>query len=170
LLLGAVVLALLAVGAGLALRATLAAPPVAKTTSFTDATHHFRFQRPALWNVSAEPNGALLTDSDGTSTVRIEVAAPSNSDESATDAANAVATATPGLATAPAQQVAGQAWEQRSGQLTGNDGAVHEIADYITVHDGQVYIIECASPLASFDATNNLVFQPLLASFTFLPE
>ncbi len=166
LLLGAVLLALLAAGAGLALRATLAAPPVGKTALYRDPAHRFSFERPALWTVTTEPGGVLLTDSDGTSAVTISVSAPSG-DETAADAASALATATPGLASGQGQQIGGQGWVQLSGQMTGSDGAVRQVAIYVTVRNGSLYTITCSCPVASFDATNNLVFQPLLASFVF---
>jgi hypothetical protein len=166
LLLGTVALALLAAGAGLALRASLAASPIPKTTVYRDPSHRFSFQRPALWNVTSQPTGVLLTDSDGTSSIQIAIGS-SGGDQTATDAANAIATATPGLAGAPQQQIGGQVWAQVSGQVTGSDGAVRQVAVYVTPHAGALYTITCISPLASFATTNNLVFQPLLASFAF---
>ena len=166
LLLGAVLLAALAVGAGLVVRAVLAGPPVARTTLYRDTRFGYSFQRPALWSTTAQPDGVLLTDSDGASTVRISVSTP-NDNQSAAAAVGAIASATPGLTAAPAAQFAGQTWEQVSGQVTGADGAVHQVVVYATLHDSQLYLVTCSSPLASFDATNNLVFQPLLSSFTF---
>jgi hypothetical protein len=166
LLLGAVVIALVAAGAGLALRATLAAPPIASTSGYT-ARHLFRFDRPALWSVTTTPNGVLLADSGATSTVRITAVAADSSQTAQSEAAD-LATATPGLAPASEQVIGGQTWEQVAGQITGDDGATHQVVDYVTIRAGELYIIECSCPVASYSSTNTLVFQPLLASFTFL--
>jgi hypothetical protein len=166
LLLGAVVVALLAAGAGLALRATLAAPPIASTSVYT-SRHLFRFDRPALWNVTTMPNGVLLTDSGGTSTVRITAVAVSLS-QTAQSEATAIATATPGLASAPERRLGGQTWQQLSGQITGSDGATRQVVEYVTIRNSELYTIECSCPVASYSSTNTLVFEPLLTSFTFL--
>ncbi|HEX6123231.1 MAG TPA: hypothetical protein VFY89_08720 [Ktedonobacterales bacterium] len=166
LLLGAVVVALLAAGAGLALRATLAAPPVASTSVYT-ARNLFRFDRPALWSATPLRNGVLLADSGGTSTVRITAVAVSLS-QTAQSEATAIATATPGLLPAPEVRIGDQTWQQLSGQLTGSDGATRQIVEYVTIRDSELYTIECSCPLSSYTSTNTLVFQPLLASFAFL--
>ncbi|MBF6592303.1 MAG: hypothetical protein IVW57_17460, partial [Ktedonobacterales bacterium] len=135
---------------------------------YTDSAHRFRFVRPALWTLTPEADGALLTDSNGASTIRVTVA-PSAAGETAQTRAAALVTATPALAiTPPERQIADQSWVQLTGQVTGTDGAVRKVADYVTLRGGQVYLIECVSPIASYDATNNLVFQPLFASFAFL--
>jgi hypothetical protein len=159
------VLAVLA-GAAYAVRTLTAAPPVASQTTYHDPQHRFSFQRPALWLVSPNPDGGVtVSDTAGSSTAKIAVLAAS------------AATSAKAYADQRAQQVgigadtprviAGEQWEQRSGTVTGSDGAQRQYVLLVTVHGGQLYSIECASPVASFDGTNTLVFQPLLASFTF---
>jgi hypothetical protein len=73
------------------------------------------------------------------------------------------------LLVAPTQQFAGTSWEARSGVHTDADGVTRQTVLYVTLHDGTLYTIECVSPLASYATTNNLVYQPLLASLTFDP-
>lgn len=164
-------LAVAGIGAGLALRASLAAPPVSKLTTYRDSGHRFALQRPTLWEVSPEPDGVLLTDSATagafTSSVQVGVAPVATSQDAAA-AATALA-AQLGLSdVAPASRtMAGVTWQQRMGQMTGSDGTVREVLLLATVANGQLYTIVCSSPLDSFDATYTLVYQPILASFTF---
>ncbi|HLJ81916.1 MAG TPA: hypothetical protein VKT52_10550, partial [Ktedonobacterales bacterium] len=106
-----------------------------------------------------------LTDTDGTSTATVTVATP-NQGDTAQSRADALATSL-GLTAAPPQTIGGDTWEQRTGQFTGADGAVRQAAVFVTLHDGLLYTIQVTSPVASFSSLNNLVFQPLLASFQF---
>jgi hypothetical protein len=161
-LLGMLLLALLG-GAGYLLRAALAGPPVAHAVVYRDPQQRFHFTRPNLWQLTSASDGVFLTD--GTSRLQLTIATP-QPDEDAAKHADALAAAE-GLSKAAPQTYAGATWEQRTGVVTGNDGVVREVLLLVTLHNGQLYTIECTGPLASFDSTNNLVFQPLLTSFAF---
>lgn len=152
-------------GAAYIVRALTATPPVASASVYRDPQHRFSFQRPALWQVTSSADGVTMTDSSGASTAQVTVAAPL-ADETAQSHARTLA-AQLGLTSAPPQRIAGQQWEQLTGQVTGTDGAVRQMAVYVTLHDGDLYTIRLSSPVASYDSTNNLVFTPLLASFAF---
>ena len=159
-----IVLALLAGGA-YALRAALAGPPVPKTITYRDPNGHFAITVPALWTVTRQASGALLTDSSGANSVTISDA-PAQPGQTAASVADALATHQ-GLQAASPTQIGGDTWEQRSGQVTGQDGATRTIVAYVDVRGGEVYTIQASSPTASYATINNLVYQPLLASFTF---
>lgn len=152
-------------GAAYAVRALTAPAPLSSATLYADPHHRFHFQRPTLWLVTPAADGVTITDSDGASTATVTVATPA-AGETAQALAGTLATQL-GLAGAPAQQIAGQQWEQRAGQVTGADGAVREVVVYVTLHGGDLYTIQVSSPVASYTSTNNLVFEPLLASFAF---
>jgi hypothetical protein len=161
-----VVLVLAAGGGGFYLvRALTAAPPVATQTLYQDPQHRFHFERPTLWAVTTTSDGVTLTDTDGTSTATVTVATP-NPGDTAQSRADALATSL-GLSAAPSQTIGGDTWEQRTGQFTGTDGAVRQTAVFVTLHNGLLYTIQVTSPVANFSSQNNLVFQPLLASFQF---
>lgn len=160
-----VVVLVLAGGAIYAAHALTAGPPVSHQSVYHDPQHRFSFTRPTLWQVTTTSNGALLTDSDGASTAKISVSAPVTGQDAATYA-DSLAQAQD-LASAPPQSIAGEQWEQRTGQVTGTDGAVRQTVILVTLHDGQLYTIEFSSPTASYSGVNNLVYQPLLASFQF---
>jgi hypothetical protein len=157
-------LALLA-GGGYALRAALAGPPVPKTVTYRDPNGHFTVTVPALWTVTRQASGALLTDSSGANSVTISDA-PAQPGQTAASVADALATQQ-GLQAASPTQLGGDTWEQRSGQITGQDGATRTIVVYADVREGEAYTIQVSSPTASYATINNLVYQPLLASFTF---
>src|SRR5579862_3911194 len=71
-LVGAVVL--LFVGAAvIEVRALLAGPPIPKAEVYHDPLRRFSFTRPTLWTVTAQPDGALVTDSSGTDSAQITV-------------------------------------------------------------------------------------------------
>ena len=180
------VVVVLFIGAGaIETRALLASPPIPKTQTYHDAAHRFSFTRPGLWQVNAEPDGALLTDSAGVDSAQIAVLPVPAAAPSATGSATAATpTATPapvvaaadaqaaqlGLgaaATQPPQTFAGAVWQQRAGQVTGGDNVIREVDLLVTIHAGQLYVITLRSPITSFNSTNNLVYQPLLASFSF---
>ena len=163
-LLGMLVLALLG-GGGYLLRAVLAAPPVAHSVVYRDPQQRFQFTRPNLWVLTSAQNSVLLTDSDGTSRLTLTISVPLQG-EDAIKHADTLATAE-GLNSAAPQTYAGETWEQRTGVVTGSDGVVRQELLLVTLHEGQLYTIECAAPIANFNSTNNLVFQPLLTSFTF---
>ncbi|MFI5272925.1 MAG: zinc ribbon domain-containing protein [Ktedonobacterales bacterium] len=169
---GALLVAVAAVaGALYAGRAFNTAPPVTHETIYRDPGGRFHFTRPTLWTVSPAAGGLLLTDSDGASSLSLSIVTPGVAGVAA-DAktyADHLAGQSAGQPLAPLRQrvIAGAAWEQREGQVTGADGAVRETLLLVTVHDGDLYVITCTSPVASFDATNNLVFSPLLDSFAF---
>lgn len=160
-----VVVLVLAGGAIYAAHVLTAGPPVSHQSVYHDPQHRFSFTRPTLWQVTTTSDGALLTDSDGASTAKISVSTPADGQDAA---AYADSLAKPlGLTAGPSQTIAGEQWEQRSGQVTGTDGAVRQTVLLLTLHDGQIYTILFSSPTASYSGVNNLVYQPLLASFQF---
>jgi hypothetical protein len=118
-----------------------------------------------LWEAHPSASGVALNDSDGISTARVTVEATSPG-QSAQAAADARAAAL-GLGPQPQRQFGGASWEQRSGQVTGQDGAVREDVILVTIHDGQLYTIEFTCPISTYDATNARIYQPLLDSFAF---
>ncbi len=152
-------------GGGYALRAALAGPPVPKSVTYHDPKGRFTITVPALWNVTRQASGALLTDSSGANSVTISDT-PAQVGQTAVSAADALA-AQQGLQSAAPVQIGGDSWQQRSGQITGQDGATRMIVAYVDVRDGLVYTILLSSPTASYTTINNLVYQPLLASFIF---
>lgn len=155
-------------GAAYAVRTLNAPASVSSITVYADPQQRFSFHRPTLWLVTPSPDGVLMTDSDGASTAKVTVTTPA-ANETAQIHAQSLA-AQLGLSDATPQvpqQIAGQQWEQRSGQVTGSDGAVRQMVVYVTLHSGLLYTIQLSSPVASYSSTNNLVFQPLLASFSF---
>jgi hypothetical protein len=158
------VIALLAGGA-YALRATLAGPPVPQSVTYHDPNGRFTVTVPALWTVTRQASGALLTDSSGANSVTIS-AAPAQPGQTASSVANALA-ASQGLKPAAPVAISGDSWQQRSAQVTGQDGATRVIVVYADVRAGVVYTIQLSSPTASYNTINNLVYQPLLASFSF---
>jgi hypothetical protein len=164
-LLATVLIVLACTGSALGIRALLAAPPVPKQTLYQDPQHRFSFERPTLWVIKSAPDGVLVSDSSGTSSLRVAVT-PAGDGDTAPSYADMLASQQ-GLAAAPAAQFASVTWEQRSGQATGRDGVVRAATIYVTLRGGQVYIITLSCPLATFESTNTLIFQPLLASFQF---
>ncbi|HEX8996204.1 MAG TPA: hypothetical protein VF812_09250 [Ktedonobacterales bacterium] len=165
-LVGALVLiAALSVGGYFTARALLASKPVPTTTTFHDAQGHFSFTEPALWTVTPRADGALLADSNGANTVTITVAS-AQTGQTALAVADAQAKQQ-GLQAAPEMSIAGDQWEQRAGQVTGVDGATRVVTLYVDIHAGELYTIETSSPTSVSDSINTLVYQPLLASFTF---
>jgi hypothetical protein len=163
-LLAAVTLVVVGVGVW-GVRALTAGPPVPNQVVYQDPAHHFRLSRPGLWSATPEANGVLLADSSGASSVHVTVRAQI-SGETAQAAADAIA-AERNLKAADPLTFANASWEQRVGQLTGRDGAVRQVTMDVTVHGGYVYVVELASPLATYSSVDILVFQPTLASFQF---
>lgn len=155
----------LLVGGGYALRAALAGPPVPKSVTYRDPDGRFTVTVPALWTATHQTSGVLLTDSSGANSVTISDT-PAQTGQTATSVADALATQQ-GLEVAMAAQIGGDTWEQRSGRVTGQDGATRMNVAYVDVRDGEVYTIQLSSPTASYTTINNLVYQPLLTSFTF---
>ncbi len=152
-------------GAAMGVRALLAGPPVPHQAIYQDPQHRFRFQRPALWTATPSPDGVLLSDSAGTSTLRITVSTPAGG-ETAQSHADAIANAR-NLTIAAPENVAGADWQVAVGEVTGRDGVVREVRVYVTAHSGRLYVIELSSPISSFNSIDNLVYQPLLDSFAF---
>ena len=171
----AAALALAALGGALyARRGAPTAPPVAQQTTYADPSGRFHFLRPALWSATPTADGVALTDSGGTSSVTIAVLTPGTTGIPAGISAAAYADqlarqqgGTPPLGPLAARQIAGASWEQREGRVTGPDGAVRETLLLVALHAGDLYVVTCTSPVASFGATQNLVFDPLLGSFVF---
>lgn len=160
-----VVVAALVTGGVIEARALLATPPIPTTTTYHDPQQRFSFAEPALWTVTPRANGALLADSTGASTLTITVA-PAPATQTASAIADTLA-AQQGLQSAPAVTIAGDQWEQRSGSVTGADGATRIITLYVDIHGSSLYTIETSSPTSVASSINTLVYQPLLASFAF---
>ncbi|GEM_PF-899559 len=155
-------------------RGLLAGPPIPKAQVYHDPQGRFSFTRPTLWTVTPESDGALLTDSSGTDSAQISVAPaptaiPGKKTTPDAQAADGLAAqlGLPAQATQPPQTIAGAIWQQREGQVIGSDGTAREIDLLVTIHNGLLYSIEFSSPTSSFESINNLVYQPLLASFSF---
>jgi hypothetical protein len=165
--LGAALLILLAAGGGFYLvRGLTAGPPVSSQSTYRDPQYHFSFREPTLWTTLPTANGVELSDSDGTSTAVIEVVQISTP-QTASDYAEKLATEE-GLGTAPKQFIGGVVWEQRSGLVTDlTDGVVHKVVLFVTVHNGLIFTITFSCPIASYMQISVMVYQPLLASFTF---
>jgi hypothetical protein len=163
----AVLLILLAAGGGFYLvRGLTAGPPVSSQSTYRDQQYQFSFRQPTLWTTLQTSNGVELSDSDGTSTAAVEVV-PLGTPQTASDYADKVASQM-GLGPAPAQFIGGVAWEQRSGLVTDlTDGVVHKVVLFVTVHNGLIFTITFSSPIASYMQISLMVYQPLLASFTF---
>lgn len=162
----AVVLLAALAGGGYALRAALAGPPVPKSVSYRDADGRYTLTVPALWTATRQADGALLTDSSGANTVTISVA-PAQAGQTAASVADTSAKQL-GLQAAAPDQIGGDTWEQRAGQVTGQDGATRQMVVFVDLRAGEVYTIQLSSPTASYATVNNLVYQPLLSSFAFL--
>lgn len=160
-----VVVLALAGSAIYAAHALTAGPPIAHQSVYHDPQHRFSFTRPTLWQVTTTADGAQLTDSSGASTATISVTTPADG-QGAAAYADSLAKSQ-GLTPGAPRAIAGEQWEQRSGEVTGTDGAVRQIALLVTLRDGQLYTITLSSPTASFSGVNNLVYEPLLASFQF---
>lgn len=160
-----VVVAGLVTGGAIELRALLAPPPVPKTITYHDPEGRFSFAEPALWSVTPRTNGALLADSSGANTLTITVDA-TQADQTASTVADELATRL-GLQAAPAVSIGGAQWEQRTGSVIGSDGATRILTVYVDIHASAVYTIQTSSPSSVADSENTLVYQPLLASFTF---
>ena len=160
-----VVILALAVGGALGVRALLAPPPVSRTTVYHDPQRRFSFAEPSLWTVTPQANGALLTDSTGANSFTITVA-PAQPGQTASALADTLATQQ-GLQSAPTAIIGGDSWEQRSGSVTGSDGATRIVTVYVDIHAGAAYTIQTSSPTSVASSINTLAYQPLLASFTF---
>jgi hypothetical protein len=164
LVVGLLIVALIVGGAFVA-RALLAPPPIPRTITYHDQQQRFSFAEPALWTVTPRSDGVLLADSSGANTLTITVA-PDSTGQAADAVANTLA-AQQGLQSAPAIAIAGDQWEQRTGAVTGADGATRVVTVYVDVHAGFLYTIQTSSPTSVGASINTLVYQPLLASFTF---
>jgi hypothetical protein len=132
---------------------------------YRDPAHRFTFTQPALWQTTTTIDGVRLTDSTGTSTVQITISAPEAGDAAAVRFAS-LANSLSLRALAPLV-VAGATWQERSGQVSSANGVTYDTIILGTWYGPQFYTIEFSSPVTSFDATNSLVFQPLLSSFAF---
>src|SRR5579884_3666691 len=63
-------------GTYVGVKALLAGNNVPQSTTYQDPQHRFRFLRPTLWTVTPLPDGVLVTDTDGTSSLQVTIAAP----------------------------------------------------------------------------------------------
>ncbi|HEX8981922.1 MAG TPA: hypothetical protein VF792_04060 [Ktedonobacterales bacterium] len=152
-------------GVGFGVRAFFAPAPVPTTTTYHDPQRRFSFTEPSLWTVTTQATGALIADSNGANTVTITVATPP-SGKTASQVADSLATQQQ-LESATPVSIAGDEWEQRTGSVTGLDGATRVVTLYVDVHAGELYTIETSSPTSVANSINTVVYQPLLASFAF---
>jgi hypothetical protein len=160
-----VLIVLASVGVAQGIRAIVAAPPVSHVSVYHDPQHRFHFDRPTLWTPTSTGNGVLLTDSGGVDTVTVSISKPGQG-ESASDRADSLASAK-GLSGAPTRTFVGTDWQQRAAQVIGADGAVRQDVVLVALHGGSFYVIELSSPIANYASMDNLVYEPLLASFQF---
>src|SRR5262249_59649902 len=110
-------------GGAYVVRALPAGPPVARQSLYHDSQPRFSFQRPALWIVTANADGGVtVSDTGGSSTVKIGAITPTAPTDAKGYADQRAAEL--GLAADSPRSFAGEQWEQRSGQVTGSDGAV----------------------------------------------
>jgi hypothetical protein len=159
-------LSLVAFLAGLVVLSYRLIPPAFPAQAvYRDPAHHFHFAQPALWQATPTLDGVRLTDSTGTSTVLITIGQPVAGVNVAPYADSLDESL--GIGPAAPVDVNGVTWEASVGQVTDAGGATHLVAAYLTVQQGLLYIVEFSSPAHTFDATNTLVFQPLLRSFAF---
>jgi len=166
LIIGALVaLIALATGGFFVARGLLAPKPVAQTTIYHDAQRRFSFAQPSLWTVTPNTSGALLSDSSGANTVTI-IVAPAPATHSVSVIADTLAKQQ-GLHSASTTTIGGEQWQQFTGSVTGQDGATRIDTLYVDIHAGSLYTIESSSPTSVSSSMNTLVYQPLLASFTF---
>lgn len=154
------------VGGGLLLRSFLTpATPTPSTSVYHDPQGRYSFTQPTLWTVTPRSDGSLIADSDGTNTATITIATAQNG-QSVKQIADTLATQQ-GLGSAPSVTIGGEKWEERTGRVTGADGATRSQTLYVDVHNGDLYTIVTSSPTSVASSINTLVYQPLLASFTF---
>ncbi|GAC1447759.1 MAG: hypothetical protein PVSMB4_03840 [Ktedonobacterales bacterium] len=135
-------------------------------TLYRDPAHRFHFVQPALWQALPNADGVALGDSTGTSSVQISDVYPREANESAAHYAAQMG-ARLGLSAGIPVDAAGTRWEEQAGQVVATDNVTREIVVLVTLHTGQLYIIQYSSPVASFASANDLTFQPLLRSFAF---
>lgn len=162
---GALIVVAALAGGGYALRTIFAPPPVPKVVTYHDPAGRFSVAVPALWTVTQQASGALLTDSSGANSATIS-ANPAKSGQTAANLADTLA-ASQSLRPATPADIGGDTWQQRTAQVTGQDGATRVVTLFVDVRGGVAYTILLSSPNASYVTINNLVYQPLLASFQF---
>ncbi len=160
-----VLVAALVTGGIFEARALLATPPIPATTTYHDPQKRFSFAEPALWTVTARSDGAQVADSTGANTVTISVSAATPG-QTASAVADVLATRF-GAPTAAVASIAGDQWQQRTITYTGSDGATRVLTLYVDLRAGALYVIQTSSPTSVATSINTLVYQPLLASFTF---
>ncbi len=160
-----VIVAALGVGGFFVARGLLAPKPVPTTTVYHDAQGRFSFAKPALWTVTPRANGALVADSTGANTITFTVAT-AQAGQSARAIADTLA-APLGLVNMPTVVIAGDQWEERTGQIIGQDGATRFVTLYVDIHASTLYTIQTSSPTDVSSSMNTLVYQPLLSSFSF---
>jgi hypothetical protein len=149
-----------------AYRTVTATPPVPSKVTYHDPQHRFSLSRPALWVATAESDGVLLTDGAGTCSLRVSMRPAGKAETSARAIADALA-ASQSLSGAPGETIGGVKWEQRGGTHAGVDGVTRQTAIFVTLRQGTVSQITETCPLVSFSGTDNLVFAPARASFSF---
>jgi hypothetical protein len=134
-------------------------------TIYRDPHGRFSFAQPALWQAASATDSVTLTDATGISTARITVTL-AHGQETAAEAADLVG-ASDGVIRRTTVRIEGVTWEERAGAVPLADGTTRYVAVYVTEHDSSFYIVECSTLAASYPSTNQLIFQPLLRSFTF---
>lgn len=132
---------------------------------YRDPAHHFHFVQPALWQAIPTASGVALGDATGVTRVLITVA-PAQQGATATSLAEGIRE-TYKLRAGPTVEAGGVTWSEDIGTVAAADGSQSEMLVLVTQHGSSLYVIECSSPVASFDANTQLIFLPLVRSFAF---
>jgi hypothetical protein len=160
----AVSLVLLVAGV-VVLNERLIPPQVALHHVYRDPAHRFHVVQPELWQATPYAGGAVLSDATGVTQVLINVS-PAGYGETAAKRAAALRQAL-GLRAASDLVEGEVSWVRSIGTLQSANGAESEMLVLVSQRGDTLYIVECSSPIASFDAETRLVFLPLLQSFAF---
>jgi hypothetical protein len=132
---------------------------------YRDPQGRFSFVQPALWQAAPANDSVLLTDATGISAARVTVTL-AHGQQTAAQAADLVG-ASDGVDRATTVHIGGVAWEERDGMVPLADGTTRYADVFVTEHDSSFYIVEFSTLAATYPTTNQLIFQPLLRSFTF---
>ena len=132
---------------------------------YRDPAHRFHVVQPTLWQASPFAGGVVLSDATGVTQVLINVS-PAGYGETAAMRVAALRQAL-GLRAASDLVEGEVTWARSVGTLQNANGAQSEMLVLVSQRGDTLYIVECSSPIASFDAETRLVFLPLVQSFAF---
>jgi hypothetical protein len=153
---------LLVVAGLLVLNQRLIPAQVPASNVYRDPTHRFHVTQPALWQAAPYAGGVVFSDATGVTQVLINVA-PDPYGETAPVRAEALRQAL-GLSAASDVVASSLTWSKAVGTVTSASGAESEMLVLVSQRGDSLYIVECTSPAASFDANMRLVFLPLVHS------